>query len=444
MKYILLFLLFISSSGYANDALKSLLNEEANKRLVVSIQAKELETNKEIYAFNSYQRMTPASTTKSFIAYAALKYLGADFVYKTQISRDDNNNLYIKFSGDPSLTKQDFVALLAKVKNHPIENIIIDDSDFDLYYQANGWAWDDNKFCFAAPTSAIVIDRNCFKLDLLPAKTIDHISILNGKTLAKMSNQIITARDNKFCAPELMAHPDNSYELTGCINLSSPNIPLAIAYQDPRLMLQSLIMEVLSGNKLKITFQKVQSTAYALIAEHVSVPLSELVKHMMQNSENIYADNFTKTLGQYYYKTQGTFDNGTKAINEIIANKVKIFDGSGGSRYNLIAADQLVDLYMMAFSDKAVWPYFYDALATYGDNYHLEQKFTSELLKNKLHAKTGSMSGVNNLVGYLETKTGKTLIFTIMINGSLNKSDSNKLLENILLMLFEYSPSSHS
>ena len=375
--------------------------------------------------------MIPASTTKSFTAYSALEYLRPEFTYNTQILFDetkiDNNgvlsdNLYIKFSGDPSLTKDDFFKLISDLKKYNINtitgDIVIDDSVFDQYYQADGWPWDDGKFCFAAPTSAIVIDKNCFYLKLSSKG-------LTGFSVAKINNDLVVKNDPN-CAPELMAHPDNSYDLTGCLDKKSQEIPLSIAYQDPRFMLRELL------KNYKQVVYDTTPPEYKVMLEHKSLPLAELVKQMHKTSNNIAADNFTKTIGAKYYKTQGSFANGTKAISEITGNKeIRIFDGSGGSRYNLISPNHLVDLFIKAYKNQ----YFYDSLMISGIDGVLEKRFIAKL-NGKIHAKTGSMNGVTNLVGYLEKDNGKVLVFTIMINSCTDKKRCDQLTNQILEPLY--------
>lgn len=429
LKYIIILYPFLIQ---ANDKINQLLedNKDLTRQLNIAIQVKDLKTGEEIYSLNPDRLMIPASATKSFTAYSALKTLGPEFTYSTQILFDknkiDNNgvlsdNLYIKFSGDPSLTRDEFSKLISDLKKYNINSIngdiVIDDSVFDQYYKSDGWSWDDSKFCFAAPVSAIVIDKNCFYLELSTAG-------LTGFSSAKIRNEI-TLKDDQNCSPELKAYPDNSYNLTGCLDSKSKPIPLSIAYQDPRLMITKLLKDY------KQVVFKPTPPEYEVMLEHKSLPLAELVKQMHKTSDNIAADNFIKTIGAKYYKTQGSFKNGTKAISEIINNKeMLIYDGSGGSRYNLVAPNHLVDLFILAHGNQN----FYDSLMLSGVDGNLEKRF-SENLNGRIRAKTGSMSGVTNLAGYLEKDNGQTLVFAIMINSCTDKKSCDKLTDQILEIL---------
>lgn len=448
LKYILIILPVISQ---ADESIDKVLdnNKDFVRKISLTMQIKDLKTGKEIYSMSPDRLMIPASTTKSFTSYAALEHLGPNFIYSTQILFDKNkidskgvlsDDLYIKFSGDPSLTRKEFFKLMDGLKKYNIStikgDIVIDDSIFDQGYQADGWPWDDSKFCFAAPTSAIAIDGNCFFLNLSPSKTSAGISKLTGSSFAKsIRNKIVTKKDRN-CSPKLAVHQDNSYDLTGCIDARSEFIPLRIAYQDPRLMIKKMIKRVLKEQKVifKDSFVfKVTPSKYNPIIEKKSVNMAEFLKKVQKVSNNIYADNIAKTIGAKYYKTQGDFSNATKAISRITDNKEMVIkDGSGGSRYNLISSNHLVDLFIKAYKNQKIWPYFYDSLSISGIDGFLEKRFIDTPLIGKIRAKTGYMGGVTALAGYLEKENGQMLVFSIMINGCMDRKRGNKLMEEIL------------
>jgi serine-type D-Ala-D-Ala carboxypeptidase/endopeptidase (penicillin-binding protein 4) len=435
--FFLIFLL-IPALSFALDDIEQAL--KPYPELNVSIQLKDLKTGKEIYSRNPYQLMTPASVTKSFTTYAALKYLTPNFTYKTDILEKDGN-LYFKFSGDPTLTKEDLSKLIAKLKKQPIKQVFIDSSIFDQIYKSDGQPWDDGKFCYAAPVSAIVINKNCFRAIFKPAETIGTLAKLNSSStiFANINNNVLTKKD-PTCCPDLVANPDNSYNLNGCINLDSETLFLNVAYQNPELMLKGLIKKLLEEKKLafspKINFKKTPPNA-KLIASHTSVPISEIAKKMHKISDNLMADNLLKTIGTNYYKTQGNFKNGTKAMLKILLpldlSKTRFKDGSGISRYNLISAKDLVNLFTAAYQDKNIWPSFEASLPISSTDGTLERRFLDYPdLRGKIRAKTGYMGGVNTLAGYIN----QDKVFAIMINGNIESTKiANQLSDSIVAIL---------
>lgn len=424
-KIIIIALIFLPAIALA-DRIDQLL--ELYPRVSVSILVKDLKTGQNLYSRNPKQLMVPASVTKVFTAYAALDYLGAGFTYNTKIL-ENNDDLYIKFSGDPSLTKEDLKQLLAKISKHKnITKVMIDDSIFDQEYLGNGWAWDDSKFCFSAPVSAAIVDGNCFKAKLEPNGSLKYTKIF-----AKIDNKLLSKADTS-CSSHLHANPDNSYDLSGCVNSDGQDILLNIAYQDPRLMIKEVIKdELLKRNKeLKPTILFKQAPVkYQIIAEHKSSPLAELIKKMLKESDNVYADSILKTIGAKYYGVQGSFADGVKAVKAIVKlDEVRIVDGSGASRYNLIASDQLVDLFIKVTNNSKVKASFYDALPISAIDGSLEKRFIEHpQLHGKIYAKTGSMKGVSALVGYLD----QDKVFAIIINGfTCSLNEIRKLEEEII------------
>jgi len=448
--YLILFLLIpIKSFAHLTHDIDSILAK--NQKTSFAIKIIDLKTEKEIYSYHPYQRMIPASVNKSLTAYAALKYLGPDFIYHTEIKIDQeklvNNilegDLYIKFTGDPSLTTDDLTNLISHLKIKTITGkIIIDDSIFDLNYFANGISLDDRKFCYSAPSSAIVVDKNCFIPMLSPGSKEGELAILsnNDKQVANINNEIITKNDEN-CSPELLEHPNNLYDLTGCLDIKNQPIPLNIAYQDPRLMISDLISLLVKEAGIdwksgEIIFAKAPEKV-KIISQHNSKPLSELIINMQQDSDNIAANNIGKTIAAHYYKKQGNFARAIQAIQEIINpetkiefSDIRIFDASGQSRYNLIAPEDFIRLYSAAYRDKKLWSYFYKSLAVLGNNGTLKDRFIDiPHLHGKIYAKSGSMSGISSLVGYFFKDDGQILVFAIMSN---NYVGPRKELENII------------
>jgi len=161
-----------------------------------------------------------------------------------------------------------------------------------------------------------------------------------------------------------------------------------------------------------------------LLSEVKSAPLSLLIWKILKKSNNLYTEAILLKLAATYYDQAGDWTNGTKAVKKILQQQVelnlddsKIADGSGLSRYSLISPEQLIKLLAWMYQK---FPYTYEfiaALPTAGREGTLEDYPLNGNLPGYLRAKTGSMTGIFNLAGYLTTKQQKKLAFVIMING---------------------------
>lgn len=443
MRLVLILFVLIFNISYANEEIEQIIRE--NSRSNISILVKDLKSNKILYQHNAMKLMLPGSVAKSFTVYAALDFLKEDFSYKTQVLTKDNN-IYFKFSGDPTLTRDHLAELVKAIPQGKKWQIFIDDVIFDQTYNADGTTFEDTKFCYAAPSSAIVIDKNCFKATLTAANIEDKQSILDhiNKNSAKIDNQIMT-KNNPSCVPHLVAKSDNSYILSGCIDMSAKPLDLNVAYQDPRLMIKSFLIDLFNKNNInyipEIEFQAAPTDSEVLV-EHSSEKLADMLKLMHKDSDNLMANNIGKTIGAYFFKKQASFMTATQAIKKIIANKskidlkdVRLFDPAGESRYNLIAADQLVNLYIAAYNNKDIKNQFYESLPIMAKDGTLKSRFTEfNEIHGKIAAKTGSLRSVSSIVGIMNEE----VVFAIMFNSSLlPKHQLIKLEEKILFSIWK-------
>jgi D-alanyl-D-alanine carboxypeptidase/D-alanyl-D-alanine-endopeptidase (penicillin-binding protein 4) len=402
-----------------------------------------LSNQKTIYQHQADRNFTPASNAKLFTAAASLWALGVDFKFKTTLWSNAtidqqgklNGNIYFKFSGDPSLTSEDLQKLVEQLKQTGMKQIngqvILDASAFDRIGLGPGWMWDDHNQCFSAPITAIMINHNCFDFYLKSA-TVDQPAIVlnkeNSNPYMQIENRtktVSTASDT--CPLDLKANNKNHYLLSGCATQSEKELHLNPAIRNPLHYAQQLIADQLQqagityANHIKLGH--VPSSAH-LIATHTSKPLSELVKTMLKESDNLIADALFKKLGQITFQQQGNWLNGQKAIAQILHQKTgldfsknKLVDGSGDSRYILVTPKQIVTLLKAIYADASIRSVFVDSLPIAGVDGTLQERLQTPSVKGSVFAKTGTMENVSSLSGFIRTRHHRWLVFSIMSNG---------------------------
>jgi D-alanyl-D-alanine carboxypeptidase/D-alanyl-D-alanine-endopeptidase (penicillin-binding protein 4) len=392
--------------------------------------------------------MVPASTTKLLTVLTALQTLGNDFTFRTQVLRA-GDDVYVKFSGDPSLTSQDIKNLLAQaLNNRPIKgNLYIDASAFAAPWVARGWSVEDLPWYFAAPVSAVILNENSFTLNLIPAKQLDERLVIQSSDPALRVTSHVNAVDpetaDTLCQLNVILPAPDQVTLEGCWPLDNQPVTLKIANVFPVETAQALIKSSLrfSGKiNTGITPQSAQ-----LLTEHRSAPLSALIKPILQDSNNLYADALTKTLGQQAYQ-RPTFQAGsyfikTKLENEldIPPHEITLFDGSGLSTLNLISANALAKVLQKAYNDQPIRNTFIDALTTSGVNGSLKNRLTQ--LTPRFMGKTGGMSHVSTVAGYHNLDGDNPLIYVVMLNhGSASlgtlRQEVDKTLETFINSYF--------
>jgi D-alanyl-D-alanine carboxypeptidase/D-alanyl-D-alanine-endopeptidase (penicillin-binding protein 4) len=152
-----------------------------------------------------------------------------------------------------------------------------------------------------------------------------------------------------------------------------------------------------------------------------SPPLSEIVTAILAPSQNWIAEQLLRTLGAEKGEGGG-FRDGIEAEEAFLFGTVGIDstalslqDGSGMSHQNLVTPSAVVRL--LDFARTAPWgPVFRDALAAPGEDGTLENRLVN--LEGRMSGKTGTLSNVNALSGFLRTHDGRDLIFSILSNAS--------------------------
>lgn len=418
------------------------------------------QTGKTLYSYNADRPFTPASTAKILPAAASLFILGPDYHYQTTVSLNPaqkqdqtlNSNLYIKFTGDPSLTIQDLRQLIQQTKQYGITTIkgdvILDSSRFVEPYYAPGWTQDSLTWHYSAPISAITLNENALPLQITPGPKIgDKVSIkqADGRSYIDINSNVTTTTYLDALRCPLVPHLEGSNQLTvtGCWPIKQPS-GLSIAINHPEAYAQRVVAQALRDygitlqGKVKSGVMDPQTT---LIATKSSEPLSTLLKHLLKKSDNLYTENLIKTLGSAS-GNRGSFRNGVIAMKSILNQKFRInfsntelWDGSGQSRYNLVTPMHLAQVLYGMYHTPELSDVFQQALSIAGADGTLRYRLGTKELAGRIHAKTGSLKGISALTGYVYSRNGHPYVFAIMVNQIVGKNQNAKQVQNEICRL---------
>ncbi|GAD91007.1 D-alanyl-D-alanine carboxypeptidase DacB [Vibrio halioticoli NBRC 102217] len=364
---------------------------------------------------NADQLLPPASTLKLVTALAAKLHWPDGYQFSTKLYKQ-GNDYSLRFSGDPSLTRQDLEQLLSHLKNKTISgDLYLDGSVFDGYDRGVGWPWDVLGVCYAAPASALSLEGNCVQASLKTLKNgntsifVPQYQPITVKTTVKAVTK--EEKRTSYCDLNLSTEPNNSYTLSGCLTYRDKLLPLKFAVQSPSLYLKKTIAAIFAqqGTQLegKIKLQTASDDA-VLVAEHKSDPLDDMLQLMLHKSNNLYADNITKQLGADYYGEHGSFNSGTSAIREILKKQANIDlgnsvleDGSGLSRNNRISPRVMMQV-MQFIKNHDQQLHMIALLPTSGMDGTLKYRPSMQEapIKGHIKGKSGSLFGSHNMVGY--------------------------------------------
>ncbi len=393
----------------------------------ISLVAEKLSGNTELSGIHPTEQLfPPASTLKIVTALASKLELGDNFRFRTSIETSSSDAV-IHFVGDPTLQTDDLKNLLTRAKKNGLKRITgdlwLDNSLFTGYNRAIGWPWDILGVCYSAPASAITLNKNCVQASIYTQDNggtrvfVPKHQPIYVKSSAKTVSR--TVQKSSHCDLDLLANPDNRYELNGCLVSREKPLPLKFAVQDPErytsAILTTLLKELNIEVKGKIKIGSAPKKQRKLLAQHQSTSLNNLLDQMLKRSDNLIADTLTKTLGAKFFVQPGSFTNGTEAIKQIIFAKTgvdireaRLEDGSGLSRNNRISAIKMAEILRYIWkNEKALNLIAIMPKSGESGTLQFRKSMVNAPIKGQLIAKSGSIYGTYNMAGYGLDKQGK-------------------------------------
>jgi D-alanyl-D-alanine carboxypeptidase/D-alanyl-D-alanine-endopeptidase (penicillin-binding protein 4) len=420
------------------------------KNAIIGIHVCSLKNGQTLYERNPDFSLVPASNLKLLTSFAILKTLGADFRYKTTLlytgKIDENGtlngDLYLRGSGDPSMTSERLLETAKKLRAVGIVRIngriIADGTAFDELMLGPAWQWDEESYYYSAQLSGLNCDENILSFHILPGENIgDTARIVLGGEKAQSLGFDGTAYVRVNCTAittdakpghdlqVTRARAANEFLIQGTIPPGIAPVSSCLTVEDPALFTVTRFADLcaMGGEDLpSVTgcpIQKGKTPDDAtILCETESETLAELVKPFLKSSNNLYGEAFLKTLGQ------GTASAGAKATEELLkscdidTSGLYVFDGSGLSRTNNLTPRFLTDLltYVDREGASSVSKALFDGLPIAGVDGTLDDRMKGTPAESHVWAKTGSLSNASSLAGYLKTKTGERLVFSILMN----------------------------
>jgi D-alanyl-D-alanine carboxypeptidase/D-alanyl-D-alanine-endopeptidase (penicillin-binding protein 4) len=426
-----------------------------------SIRVVSLENGNVLYDHDSKALMNPGSNMKLLTSAAALSILDTNYQFKTTVYADTSptddmltGNIYLKGYGDPDLKTSDLDSLANAVRRMGITNIegdiIVDDSFFDDNYWGAGWNWDDESDPDAPYINALSVNKNCIKVTLLTDSTTiypylepmtDFVTVINRAKLTTDSIRIPLKIKRLY-----LSNP-NTIITEGELPWFS-QYTQKFSLRRPEYYTGTLFKESLRHAGILVHGNVVNAvTPIGLreIAQHYQ-PIEKMITNMNKVSDNLSAENVLKILGITMNGIPGSAKSGIVVVKRFLFNlgidtsKLFIVDGSGVSRYNLLSADQLVQFLTAMYKQPRLFPIFYNSLPLAGVDGTLARRMTTYPAAYNLHAKTGNLKGVSCLSGYVLTRDGEMLVFSMMMQNFMTPSTNyHQVQDRIATLLAGFS-----
>ena len=408
-----------------------------DKTSTIAVSVKDAKTGKTVYEYNENKLMNPASVQKIFTMKAAYEELKPEYTFDTKVFADNNGNMYIKLSADPSLTTEDLKKLLKETKEiyrKPFNDIVIDPSVIDDKQWGTGWMWDDDTNELLPKYSPYTINQNKINITITPSK--NGLSEIKNKSDYHMMfvNLLKNGTSNNITFERKpWASSDMTY-VTGTIH---SQISRQMPVNSPQSYFTTELKKSISAAGIKYSGQikiaPVPGSA-KLIAKHSSDTLENLVAYTLKNSNNLYSELIFKAAAAHQTKQQGTTQKAVDMLKKHYADiktteKLIIVDACGISRNDLITADWATDALNKIYKDKD-----FDKFAILLPK-PMEGTLRDRLINIslRLRAKTGTASGISSISGYIDTKNNKKYSFAIFIQNHNEPVENVKKFEDEII-----------
>lgn len=399
----------------------------------------DLNTGETLYQRNVSSTFTPASNMKLFSDAAALLVLGPDYRFQSRLSTDAtslqdgnlNGSLYLYLPGDPSFTQGHLDILFAQLPTWGIRhiqgNVVLVSDRNNIEPHAPGVVPKDLTYSYGAPTAPVMVDENRVTVTVNPSYRIGEPAIVEYSAPINsfvLDNQVKTATGR--CGISVKTTNDNHLVVHGCIGMGQGAVQARIPISNPLGYAQALIRRRLEHVNIVLDGQVMLGQSphkTLLLATHSSKQITQLMADTLKPSDNLYADSLFLHAAETIHGAPLNWQQSQPIVKNFLQQQTGInlqnailIDGSGLSRQDLLTPEQTVGL-LRYLHDRFPLAYEYiAALPIAGQDGTLLRRFRKPNQRGFLRAKTGSMTGIMSLSGYLYSANAHTLAFAIYIN----------------------------
>jgi D-alanyl-D-alanine carboxypeptidase/D-alanyl-D-alanine-endopeptidase (penicillin-binding protein 4) len=394
-----------------------------------------------LYSHDADQEFMPASNFKLLVGSTALQRLGLNFSYVTTVLADlppdngvEHGNIYLRGGGDSLLSAEDLTAAAAAVSAAGITSVtgsvVADASHFDDQRLGFGWSWDDLPYYYAPVISALELEDGVVHVYMTPGSSVGdpvRLSVEPQSSAFTIDNKLVTGPAGSTDTSDIVRAWDEprTIELTGSYPLGAkesgdlnPSVPDPVSYA------ADVFARALDARGVDVNGPTQIGKAPAqpvVLWSHKSPAMPQLLQRFWYPSDNLMGELLLKQLGVLDAGEPGTDEHGADVERQFLReigidpDTVSIADGSGLSQYDRITPRDLLTILQYDWNA----PYrdvFIDALPFAGVRGTLEHAYVGTPAEYHVWAKTGSISHVRTISGFIQTRTHGMVTFSLLIN----------------------------
>jgi len=424
------------------------------------VDARKAEDGAPLGAQRADESFPLASVTKLFTACAAFESLGPDFELVTRLwvlrGADGEAALVAVGGGDPGISGRDFEGnpsavferwadALREAGIMKITRIDLDESRFGPDRIGEAWPKDQLHEWYAAPAGALALNDDCVDVTLAPGKAAGEpatVKLSPDTAYVKIDNRCTTTGDKSQHSVALWRKPgSNTISITGRFLAGAAPMTESVTVDDPARYFGAVLRETLARKGLeakdapvtvlKDPFTPAFGNGQPLVH---ATPLREALRVMLQRSQNFYAEQVLRAAGPKGASVKDCIAEARKSLLAlgITAEELAWLDGSGLSRGNRSSAATVTKL--LSAASKRPWGgIFRECLAAPGGDGTLSKRLSG--MEAVVRAKTGTIAGVSNLAGYVETKSGRVAFAVLCSQLKEGTPPATRLQDEVVRLL---------
>ena len=440
------------------ESIDQIIYDELPEGTDIALMVYDLTNDTTLYAYREKIMCRPASVQKVITSVTALSSLGSDYKFKTTLKTQGTigndsvlkGNLYLVGGLDPALNEHELRRMVGDLKKAGINRIdgtlYADVSIMDTMYWATGWCWDDAPASFQPYISPLMVHQGFVGVEVKPTSKgkAPQVNIYPANTHIKVVNKSLTLCDTlgPLTITRDWMHNDNTIIIEGnCRRRQSTDLSVVGSADFTFALLRQYLDEA------GISYGKYDWGRCPVMGRELSVvshDLPSIVKEALKESNNLYAEAMFLQTGRLQYPREIKFKDAAKYLQNFVSRKFGMFsasfnivDGSGLSMYDMCSPQFMVDMLSLIYKDQDLFKIMYKSLPISGVDGTLKTRLGNKTTLNKVHAKTGSVTGSCTLAGYIHTADGRDLAFCIMNEGAIKMPPSRSVQDKICTVLCE-------
>ncbi len=452
IKFILIFIISLSITFPQDfnpeivEELNEIFEDEYFQSTTLAVSIFDLTTGNYLYRKNDKQLLHPASNMKVITSATGLEYLGPEYtfstsVYHTGIIMDSvcYGDIVVVGGFDPDFTTEDLDTLVYSLKDYGINeirgNIYGDVSNMDSLFWGNGWMWDDDpSYDFPYMTPLIINDVSieiAYEPGLIGNPV--NISLIPETDFFDITNESITSKEDtsNFEITRDWLNRGNEIIISGDLSYRAEPDTVKINIVNPEYYFLYLLKEKIEANSIKFygRLDTLTLPVYSKLIYEKKRSFGEIIINLNKDSDNLSAEMTLRALSLERYDKPASAKKGIQVIDSLIARtelnykNYKIVDGSGVSHYNLVTPELLIEiLKYMYYKSPENYKILKESFPIAGVDGSLENRMKKNQAFENVYAKTGTLSGVSTLSGYLMSANKHEIAFSIFVQNYIGSS----------------------